>query len=111
MVLMLISPHLAMIFFDTPARENAPRTVYDGTAFGGRRPAGTARRRTSAGEAKDRTLTGALVPTVRRIEAVYMPGIGRHSMISTESPGKIAKCGWRSNIFAAASCDSASTIT
>ena len=30
------------------------------------------------------------------------PGIGRRSMISTESPGKIAKWGWFSNIAAAA---------
>jgi hypothetical protein len=29
--------------------------------------------------------------------------MGRHSMISTESPGKIVKCGWLSNNFAAAS--------
>src|SRR5690349_7491157 len=30
-------------------------------------------------------------------------------MISTRSPGKIAKCGWFSNIFAAASCEAART--
>ena len=34
---------------------------------------------------------------------VTCPGSGRHSMTSTESPGKIAKCGWFSNSFAAAS--------
>ena len=30
-------------------------------------------------------------------------------MISIVSPGKIAKCGWFSNIFAAASCEPART--
>ena len=30
-------------------------------------------------------------------------------MISTRSPGKIAKCGWFSNSFAAASCEPART--
>jgi hypothetical protein len=25
--------------------------------------------------------------------AAYMPGIGRHSMSSTEAPGKMVKCG------------------
>lgn len=30
-------------------------------------------------------------------------------MISTESPGKMVKCGWLSNILAAASWDSAWT--
>ena len=39
------------------------------------------------------------------------PGLGLHSMISTESPGKMAKCGCPSKSRAAASCDSASTIT
>jgi len=38
-------------------------------------------------------------------------GSGRHSIISTESPGKIVKWGWFSNSFAAASCDSACTTT
>ena len=38
------------------------------------------------------------------------PGIGSFSMISTESPGKIAKCGWFSNIAAAAAWDSARTM-
>ena len=37
------------------------------------------------------------------------PGIGICSMTSTDSPGKIAKCGWFSNIRAAASWDSART--
>src|SRR5439155_460375 len=39
----------------------------------------------------------------------YPPGIGRTGMISTRSPGKIAKCGWFSNSFAAASCEPART--
>ena len=38
-----------------------------------------------------------------------MPGIGRASITSTLSPGKMAKCGWPSNIFAAASWLSALT--
>jgi hypothetical protein len=33
----------------------------------------------------------------------YCPGMGRHSMISTESPGKMVKCGCLSNRRAAAS--------
>ena len=33
----------------------------------------------------------------------HIPGMGGHSMISTESPGKIVKCGWFSNIRAASS--------
>jgi hypothetical protein len=41
--------------------------------------------------------------------ARYAPGMGRTGMISTDSPGKIAKCGWFSNSFAAASCESART--
>lgn len=35
--------------------------------------------------------------------AEFIPGIDKHSTISTESPGKIEKCGWPSNILAAAS--------
>ena len=46
----------------------------------------------------------ALIPAAR-----YAPGMGRTGMISTDSPGKIAKCGWFSNSFAAASCESART--
>lgn len=38
------------------------------------------------------------------------PGIGSTGMISTDSPGKIVKCGCFSNSLAAASCDSARTI-
>ena len=37
-------------------------------------------------------------------------GDGRHSTISTASPGKIVTCGWRSNICAAASAEAASTM-
>ena len=32
-------------------------------------------------------------------------------VVQAESPGKIAKCGWFRNSFAAASCDSACTTT
>src|SRR5437588_463751 len=35
------------------------------------------------------------------------PGIGKTGITSTDSPGKIVKCGWFSNNFAAASFDSA----
>jgi hypothetical protein len=38
----------------------------------------------------------ALIPAAR-----YAPGMDRTGMISTDSPGKIAKCGWFSNSFAA----------
>lgn len=41
----------------------------------------------------------------------HCPGIGRTSMISTESPGKTVKCGCFSNKRAAASWDSACTTT
>ena len=37
------------------------------------------------------------------------PGIGNTGITSTASPGKIAKCGWFSKSFAAASFDSART--
>src|SRR3989344_731120 len=40
----------------------------------------------------------------------YIFGIGRHSIISTRSPGKTVKCGWLRKSFAHSSCDSASTI-
>src|ERR1700733_10484593 len=39
------------------------------------------------------------------------PGIGSTGMISTDSPGKIAKCGCFSKSLEAASCDSARTTT
>gem|GEM_PF-6704693 len=38
-------------------------------------------------------------------------GTGSTGMISTPSPGKMLKWGWFSNIFAASSCEAASTIT
>src|SRR5947207_9206083 len=43
------------------------------------------------------------------VAADQVPGIGRTGMISTDSPGKIVKCGCFSNSLAAASCDSART--
>src|SRR4029077_10297819 len=46
----------------------------------------------------------ALIPAAR-----YAPGMARTGMISTDSPGKIAKCGWFSNSSAAAPCESART--
>jgi Membrane dipeptidase (Peptidase family M19) len=48
-------------------------------------------------------------PRALILAARYAPGMGRTGMISTDSPGKIAKCGWFSNSFAAASCESART--
>lgn len=44
-----------------------------------------------------------------RTTACTHPGMGRHSTISIESPGKIVKCGWPSNSLEAASSDSART--
>ena len=41
----------------------------------------------------------------------HIAGTGKHSMTSTQSPGKIVKCGWLSNISAAASWDWACTTT
>src|SRR5262245_25061566 len=46
-----------------------------------------------------------------RVDRAYILGTGRHSMISTECPGRIVKCGWLANRRAAASCDSASMTT
>src|SRR5215467_10091791 len=43
------------------------------------------------------------------VAADQAPGIGRTGMTSTDSPGKIVKCGCFSNSLAAASCDSART--
>ena len=39
----------------------------------------------------------------------YPAGIGRTGITSTDSPGKIVKCGWFSKSLAAASCESART--
>src|SRR5205814_3867707 len=39
----------------------------------------------------------------------YAAGTGNTGMTSTDSPGKMVKCGWFSNILAAASCESAWT--
>ena len=45
------------------------------------------------------------------VERPQATGIGRQGMTSTPSPGKISKCGWRSNMAAAAAWSSASTMT
>ena len=53
--------------------------------------------------------TGVRARPTGAVASAQPPGTGRIGMISTESPGKIAKCGWFWNILAAASCDSART--
>ena len=50
-----------------------------------------------------RDCDGLVTSADRLVLLRHLGGMGRHSMISTESPGKIVKCGWFSNNFAAAS--------
>src|SRR6185312_3420305 len=65
---------------------------------------------TSAKSTSHAAPAGAAFMSMNEAVTIRQPaGIGSTGMISTASPGKIAKCGWPSNIRAAASCDSART--
>lgn len=69
---------------------------------------------TTTGHAARKSLDIDATPAARAHSSAdntrfYIPCIGLISMTSIEACG-ICKCGWPWNVFAAASCDSASTI-
>ena len=76
-----------------------------------RHPGKTRRPRPHPGRAQGHLPAPYLIAPAARSSPRHWPGRGRHSMISTESPGKTVKCGCFSNSFAAASWDSAWTST